>query len=275
MMYNNNFVVVIKCNNKVLREHNNCVRLPFGSQYSVLLKNLDSRKAVASVNVDGDSVCDGDRIIVPPNSSVELKGKMRGGRVSHKFKFIERTKEISNHRGNRADDGLVRVEYWFERQQREPTWYYDSYPIKPIKCGGQFDSPWDSGTSSDVTVGASGGFSSGTVYSNFSDSSNVTRRSFSPTVSETTKMKSSKIAPKTDVGITVQGSKTKQDFITGYTRTLESHSTVIVIHLKGKTKQGRKLHKEVTTRTKFRCPTCGRKSKSYAKWCHNCGTNLE
>jgi len=36
-----------------------------------------------------------------------------------------------------------------------------------------------------------------------------------------------------------------------------------------------KIEKAITVRTRFRCPTCGRRSKSSAKWCSNCGTNLE
>lgn len=270
MMYRENFVAVIKCNGSVLRETNGCVRLPFGSQYSVLLKNLDSRKAVVDVSVDGDNVCGNDRIIVPPNDSVELKGKMRGGKVRHKFKFIERTKEISNYRGSRADDGLIRVEYWFEQRYREPEpypaplpwlWYNDTYPVKAERCDGPFSDFSD--------IKYSGFDNSGTsvMYScSLGNSTNF---------NNSQKIKSSKRAPKTDIGITVQGSKTKQNFVNGYTKTLESQSSVIVIQLKGKTKQGGKLRKEITTRTKLRCPTCGRRSKSYAKWCHNCGTNLE
>ena len=80
--------------------------------------------------------------------------------------------------------------------------------------------------------------------------------------------------PVGDDGLTVQGSKTRQDFMYGSTNTLESQSHVIIIQLRGKSKKGR-VQKPITVKTRFRCPTCGNKSKSSAKWCHNCGTNLE
>jgi hypothetical protein len=85
---------------------------------------------------------------------------------------------------------------------------------------------------------------------------------------------SSVTSPPGDDGITVQGSKTKQDFTNGYTRALETSSSVIVLQLRGYSKRG-KIERAVTVKTRFRCPTCGRKSKSSAKWCSNCGTNLE
>ena len=263
MMYKNNFIVVIKCNGKVLRETNGCVRLPFGSQYSILLKNLESRKSVARVSVDGDDTCSGDRIIVLPNTSVELKGKMSNGKVRHNFKFIERTKEISNYRGNKVDDGLIRVEYWFEKE------YVEFEP-----------SPWILGHQSSVYLDrCDGPFTSGGSTSSFNSSDSVTcccsftGNSTTKRSSSNTKNKSN--VPKTDIGITVQGSKTNQDFVNGYTKPLEKGSSVVVIQLKGSTNTGARLRKEVTTKTRFKCPTCGRKSKSSAKWCSSCGTNLE
>jgi len=37
MMYSNQFVVSIKCNNNIMRENKDVVYLPFGSEYSILL----------------------------------------------------------------------------------------------------------------------------------------------------------------------------------------------------------------------------------------------
>ena len=115
MMYSNKFVAAIKYKNKVCREHGDTVYLPFGSEYSLLLKNLNSVRAVVSVSIDGSDVLDNNRIIVNANDSVQLDGFMRGSTVVNSFKFIEKTKKIERYRGNRPDDGLVRVEFWFER----------------------------------------------------------------------------------------------------------------------------------------------------------------
>ena len=54
MVYQDKFVVSVKVNGKVLREHDkDHVYLPFGSEYSILLKNLESRKALVTINIDG------------------------------------------------------------------------------------------------------------------------------------------------------------------------------------------------------------------------------
>lgn len=242
MMYSNNFVVVIKHNGKVLRESaNGVVRLPFGSDYSILLKNKDSRKAVADVEIDGENVATG--IIVPANDSVELKGAIEGLRVNNHFRFIKKTQEISNYRGDKPDDGLVRVEYRFEQREVE------DFPIRPLK---KSSDPWPDTKA--VWYYTDGNSTGGSVmdcayytasYSNFNDE-----------------------------GITVPGAETRQDFMYGYTKPLESQSSVIILHLRGRVNKHR-IRKPITVKTRLRCTTCGRKSKSSAKFCGNCGTYLK
>jgi len=240
MMYNNNFVVVVKHKGKVLRESNNgIVRLPFGSDYTILLKNKDSRKAVADVEIDGEDMATG--VIVPGNDSVELKGSLNGLKVRNHFRFIKKTREISNHRGDRPDDGLVRVEYRFEQ--------YDIVKPLPIrqfkKRSDRTDISWvytDSNTS--------GGHSGSAVMDCYYSASD---------------------------GITVPGAETRQNFEYGHTKTLEYQSHVIVLQLRGtvkKRKQVRKVKKAITVKTRLQCQTCGRKSRSSLKFCGNCGTYL-
>ena len=80
MVYSNNLIVVIKCKGKVLREfESNVVRLPFGSDYSIYIKNKDAmRKAVIKIKVDGKDVLDGNSLMVEPGNTTELKGFMKG-----------------------------------------------------------------------------------------------------------------------------------------------------------------------------------------------------
>lgn len=127
MVHKENFVVAIKNNGKILREvFSNTVYLPFGSEYSVLLKNLNSVSAVVDVDIDGISV--GKGIIVRPNTSTELEGFLEGYSVKNRFKFIQKTKEISDYRGDRVDDGIVRVEYRFEKTYTPiSVWYNYNY----------------------------------------------------------------------------------------------------------------------------------------------------
>jgi hypothetical protein len=60
MMYDSKFVVAIKAGGKILKENKDLVLLPFGSEFSVLVKNLNSRRAKFTLHIDGTDVLDGD-----------------------------------------------------------------------------------------------------------------------------------------------------------------------------------------------------------------------
>lgn len=243
MMYRNNFVVVIKHKGKILRESNSgVVRLPFGSDYSILLKNKDSRRAVADVEIDDKKVATG--LIVPGNESVELKGSLEDLRVDNCFRFIQKTKKVRQFRGDRVGDGLVRVEYKFERYEPE---------VIPAPCRKKetwCDNPfWTVYNSNDIYYSTNGQLQSSDdiVSCNFCSS---------------------------DDGITVKGAETRQDFTYGYTKPLESQSYVIVLNLRGLGKKRKKIRKAVTVKTKLKCGSCGQRSKSSMKFCGGCGTYL-
>jgi len=246
MMYKNNFIAVIKNEGRILREFNGDVRLPFGSEYSILLKNKDSRKAVVSISIDGKSVTEG-RIIVNGFSDVELFGFLEGTEVRNKFKFIQKTDEIIRHRGDRADDGIVTVEYWFE-QKIETTWC-NPYPYTWTYYNTDQSIPYNS------TSGVRG-----------MDNTMTTAYSVSSLISKN-------ISP--DEGITVKGSEVNQNFNYGHTNRLEDQSSVINIILKGHHGYGiEPIRVPLTTSQKIQCPTCGRMAKSSVKYCSNCGTYL-
>lgn len=280
MTYKENFVVVIKHKGKILRERNDFVSLPFGSEYSILLKNLEGRKAVVRVSVDGDDVLDGNSIIVFPNSKLELKGFMKGSKVTNRFKFIQKTKEIADYRGDRIDDGFVRVEFKFEKkkvtkivEERRYIWQ-DVWPpahrpcpfcgcdpcrcLRYKKCSP--DWTWTCGDLTSDDIDSSTAFY---TASNATMCDSLSGGSFDS------------FAPKQDEGITVKGSEVRQNFIYGYTDELEEVASVITVVLRGtNTKSGGVVKKPITVKTKLTCPTCGRKAKSTMKYCGNCGTYL-
>ena len=240
MVYMNKFVVAVKSRGRIIRDSNGVVRLPFGSDYSLLLKNKNSVKALVDVEIDGRDVLDGHSLIVGPNESSTLRGFMRGREVRNKFRFIKKTKQISRYRGDRPDDGLIRVEFRFERPvEVQPIILpkYKEYGRWP----GTGDSPY--------------------TYTHYSTSYSTT------TVNNNTKSLS-------DNGITVPGAETSQSFITGTIGVLEPNSHVIILQLKGRTSKGKVVKKPITTKTKLTCPTCGKKSKSSAKFCSRCGTYI-
>src|ERR1700676_1587045 len=105
MTYRKNFVCAIKVNGKVLRESSDRVELPFGSEYGVLLKNLDSVRMQARISIDGKEAT--GWLIIGPNQSIDVERFVEDLDRGNRFKFIERTERIEEHRGIKAEDGLV------------------------------------------------------------------------------------------------------------------------------------------------------------------------
>lgn len=255
-MYKNNFVAVIKCDGKSLRDDKSgSVYLPFGTEYSIFLKNEDSRKALVNIEVDGQNVLNGHGLIVHGNDVQEVKGFMKDMNITNKFKFIHKTKEIQNHRGDKIDDGLIRITYQFEKYKPEPV---------IVTYTGQ----------ATYTPRFSKGLSSHDVYtSSFGSASSSLRGCCSNSINNMATMDCS--VPLSDEGITVKGSKINQNYSYGSIDLLESNVYTIVLHLKGLTGNKVKVQVPITTKVKLKCISCGRKNKSINKFCYNCGTFLE
>ena len=253
-MYRNNFICAIKHNGRILRESDEEVCLPFGSQYSILLKNKDSRRVLVDIEVDGENVLSGNSLIVDGYTSQEIKGFMRNMSVTNRFKFIKKTKEISDYRGDRIDDGIVSVSYRFERRKPKPIviqhkdwWPKCPYPTSTLP-GQRLDY--------DVT------------YTSCNMAS-------SPSIKGMEEPALYVSAPFPDEGITVKGSKVTQNYQYGDIDELECATYVITLRLKGISKRSKKIIKKpLTVKTKLQCSTCGRRSKSSSKFCSNCGTYL-
>src|SRR5712664_927417 len=119
MMHKKNFVTAIKVDGKVLRESSDRVELPFGSEYSVMLKNLDTVRMQAQISIDGQDAS--GWLVVQPGESVDVERFYRqNSERGNRFKFIERTQRIEDHRGVGAEDGLVRVEFRREKVYDTP-----------------------------------------------------------------------------------------------------------------------------------------------------------
>lgn len=269
MVYMEKFIAVVKHNGKILRERDGFVSLPFGSEYSLLLKNKNSVKAVVNVEIDGQDVLDGNQLIVNPNSYLELNGFMKGTKVVNKFKSIQKTKQIADYRGDRVDDGIIRVEFRFEKTVREVITKQHTIQDPPwIRYGGGHW--WEyTGTGNQFN-----GYSNNTTHYFCSDNTSKNLDSFSGTVNCSFSCNYQQ-EPLNDEVITVKGSKVDQQFVYGYTRELENDSRVIILRLRGIKDSGKLVRKPITVKTKITCPTCGLRSRSNAQFCRRCGTCIE
>jgi len=244
MMYESKMAAAIKVKGKVLREFKDTVYVPFGSEYSILLKNLHTTRAVVNVFIDGDDMVPGG-IVLNAGQEVDLERSVKNGNLNegNKFKFIERTGSVERHRGTKLEDGLVRIEFQFEQ------------PARPIS--------WNA---SQISGGI---YPQGGILRGFDNAQYGTTCSVnSLTASATSATMDSFV---NDVGITVPGSKSEQKFSTTYVGALESTKHSMVFKILG----GEAVKQAVTVKHKPKCQTCGKHNKATAKFCTECGTALE
>ena len=237
MVYGHGLAVAVKVDGRVLREVGGDVFLPFGSEYYVTLKNLSGRRAVVHVDIDGQRMTDGG-LVIDSGKSIDLERAIGGNLLEgRKFRFIEKTAEIEKHRGNRVDDGLVRVTYQFEQPAiTTTTWYYPgNITYKGIISRGETS-----------TVGTASAYLSSSVN----------------------------CSVKNTDGITVEGSKSSQAFRYITVGSLEDETHSIVVRLRGGI-GGEKLASAVTVKTKKTCSSCGRTWPYGQEYCGKDGTYLK
>ena len=267
MTYKDRFVVEIKSGGKILRVKDDTVYLPFKSEYSLLLKYLNSQRASVNIDIDGQDVLDGKSLIIDANETSELMGFLKGITARNRFRFIQKTKQIQEHRGDKIEDGIVRVEFAFEKPKSEP---YIVKTIDEVHHHHHYNAPFKYehyGSNADWSYSQSRGIDS--------DSGRDTVRGFSAEISSyNSDVENLGATPAKDEGITVKGSQINQDFRYGSVGALED-SKVIIIKLCGLTESGVQIKKSLSVRNKITCPSCGKKSKSSAKYCSRCATFLE
>jgi len=251
---------------KILREDKNVVTLPFGSEYSVFVKNLNPTRIKVKVSVDGTDATEGTWLVVDPNSDLDLERFIRAGNMDkgNRFKFIERTAEIEEHRGIKADDGLIRIEYQVEKPKpividvEEHHHHHDHW-----------GHPWyDRPLRYSELTKSSGPLRSRSLRPSAASGRGLQRGFDVVDTSATVDSLSLN-----DTGITVPGSESNQKF--RWTSDFQTEaSEVIVIQLRGAL-AGKPVVKAVTVETKLTCVTCGKTQKSTEKFCGQCGTALQ
>ena len=223
------------------------------------------------------------------------------GSDNRAFKFITKTQEISDFRGDKIEDGLIKITYQFEK---EVTKYDAINHHHHDKWDGTYyppGSPWFGTTSNNGPL-------MGKIYTSnmnqnslfrdmkFSDSSlkgetnigatnavfgakavnlSTTRTAIGASYSTNTTAQS---VVSNDPGITVEGSATKQSFQHGYIGALEDKKHTMVFQLKSLVETGEDesaaISEAVTVKSKKQCPSCGKKWKSAFEYCPNDGTFL-
>jgi hypothetical protein len=236
-MFKKNFVVVIKSNGNSLREKNGMVFLPFGSNYEIYLKNLDSRRAIVSVEIDGENVLDGQRLVMNGNSNHTLQGFLKGRNKEYRFKFIEKNESLKNARAEKIQDGIIRVSFDFEVPVvSNITW---TFPI-------------------------SGPYVRYSYYNDYYNTSNGTILGSNSCIVN---------CSSNQEGFTIPGNEVKVDYETTHVSNIE-HGDVITFKLIGKMEKSAVVE-PLTTRNKTKCKFCNTSQSTSHNYCCKCGANLE
>jgi SNF2 family DNA or RNA helicase len=269
MMYNSKLVASIKANGKVLREFKDTVYIPFGSEYSILLKNLNTVRALINIYIDGDNIVPGG-LVLNAGQEIDLQRAIRNGNMNegNKFKFIERTGKIEDHRGVKIEDGLIRVEFQFEKVYKRQ----DGIQWNHTLIGGRDYSPtW---TVNNSVLRSSGQVHDGVACSDLSYVATSMAVGSATINASSTTLQSFNAAPQTETGITVAGSKSEQKFSTVSNFTCEPEKNNIILKLLGETEDNKAIREPITVKAKPKCTTCGKQNKATAKFCSECGTAL-
>ena len=277
MMYANRAAVAIKVNGKVLREFKDTVYIPFGSEYSILIKNLNTKRAIFNIFIDGDNIVP-NGLVLNAGQEIDLERAIRNNNLNegNKFKFIERTGDIEEHRGIKLEDGLIRVEYQFEKEYPKPVYsppyvmgqpYWEHTPLmrsyNSVSADASYQVPKGTTTS--------GHRHEGVACSSMSLDNMVVGSAMNVSAS----MQSLNAVPQNDAGITVPGSKSEQKFKTVSNFALDPEKHSMIIKLLGETEDNKPVVAPVTVKHKPKCVTCGTTNKATAKFCSKCGTALE
>lgn len=294
-MYSNKLVASLKANGKILREFKDTVYIPFGSEYSILLKNLNTVRAVVNVFIDGDNIVP-NGIVLGVGQEVDLERSIKNHNLNegNRFKFIERTAAVENGpRGIKLEDGLIRIEFQFEKVVPQVTntwnstwtdqWNKNNLQYPPGVRSPLADKFWcqSSGSTSNLNVGGalrSVDHSKGEYVKSMA--ANAINQYSADNIQCSAQsihdgMATMDWSPANDVGVTVPGSKSEQKFTTTYMGTLETEKHTIVLKLLGETPDNRPVEKPITVKAKPKCVTCGKQNKATAHFCSECGTALK
>lgn len=259
--------MAIKANGKILREFNGVTYLPFGSEYSILLKNLSTRRCRVSVHIDGSDALDNANLIIEAGSETNLTRFIKAGNleVGNSFKFIEKSDKVEKFRGNKVDDGLVTVHFEFE--QEAPKQVLPNYTTRVYSTNTYQTMGYDTVTRSGFSQPMAAAASAETTYTAEVklSSGNILR----------SKSLGFAAAPQNSAGVTAPGSINEQKFSQARYFVGDGKAFTMSMELKGGDPDGNLVKKEIMVKKLIRCSFCGTNVKQTAKFCHECGAGVQ
>jgi len=251
MGFANGYVASIILKNKPLREFKyqgkRTVKVPFGSEYTIRIKNKSKEPALVDVSIDDTDVLNGSSLLLTAGETVNLERFVSESSKGKKFKFISlkegaATGEIDDP--YRDENGVVRVK--FHKTHHFPSLFntlnnnfhlpYGSeinhgYHNNPIYHNNRIYEP--TGPKKNFCSDPYAALNTTTGCAMASDSVNTNTSNFCNVLNSSRSLSKSCVSEDipSDKGATVEGSESNQSFSTtsDYTKSSETPTTVDIL----------------------------------------------
>ena len=279
-MYSNKFIASVIVDGNILQEKSNGVTpIPFGSEYSLRLRNKHSRRCAAEIYIDGKCATKIGKIIINANDFADIERFIDQKDSGRKFKFVSKDSPMAEDAGkdklDKYEAGTIEVKFFLEKKKvkrkeliiekhihHDHYYNYPQYTYGPIWFG-------------DSTVNPLSINCSANKHDEVACAATFTTNSscFTSNVEQTPK--------ELKEGVSVEGSYSDQSFGSSYID-LESECTVIRLQLMGvepimKEKQLELFDEAeiIVKRNDSFCSKCGAQRLKNDNFCGKCGNKLK
>ena len=116
MVYKKGFILAVKdSKGKVLRDDGHKVSMQFYEEYTLILKNKNNTKAVATIFIDGEDAMFGKRAIIPALGSFEIERFVNSMNDGRKFQFVPNTDPRIKDKKNSGELGIIEIRFKKEK----------------------------------------------------------------------------------------------------------------------------------------------------------------
>jgi len=257
------FVIAVLSNGKVLREQHGQVFIPFGSEYTIRIKNPTYARVGVVIDVDGSTI-NQNKIVVDANSTVDIKrmcvdGDLNAGPA---LKFVELGHNSVQDPSNN-DNGIIKVAFYKEARSN-PRWWDSTEQQCALSnpIGGMYG-----------PIRRNASASNSTLYTS-SASSTLSSRSEAGISGAIRAMHATQSTVSGLPGATVPGKETEQQFRT-IDITFETEPTAtMTLRMRGNSPYSlpqEQLPPSKQYNQRF-CTSCGVRIAIKDNYCANCGT---
>ena len=267
-MYRDSYAMAVIVNGKVLKEMDNTVVMPFGTEYTVRLKNKQRKQSVADVFIDGRLAAKG--IVVSANGTVDLERFVVDGNLASGpcFKLVP-TKDGRVEQPDEMENGILEVKFYPEKDLPtvkvvEHLNYHNYYQHR---CHGhckqccwdfhcQLCRPNVKWCSNSGNAFSDNQYQVGTSMDWSMVSMNTASQSLSSRAIEGAQFTNA-LSTDSEVGATVEGSLSKQAFHTVHVDVDVDHPVTLQLKLRGVAKLLETCSCGFKRRDENFCPKCG------------------